>query len=116
GRRVPLRFTLAPGYHISRLRRWCFQLHAYGAGVFNCTPSALAPAYRSGKPSRHLRWTLGAHAQRDSVDDSFRVSTNAHQRRGRHRVKKIQTNKIDSGNFPDNSELVNRVAVFVEDR
>src|ERR1041385_3555330 len=26
GRRVPLRFTLAPGYYISRLRRWAFAL------------------------------------------------------------------------------------------
>jgi hypothetical protein len=36
GRRVPLRFTLAPGYYISRLWRWPFALpfifRAFGAG------------------------------------------------------------------------------------
>src|ERR1051326_8348181 len=29
GRRVPLRFTLAPGYYISRLRRWAFAPGCY---------------------------------------------------------------------------------------
>src|ERR1051326_4709060 len=49
GRRVPLRFTLAPGYSISRLRRWGVALailfRAFGAGalpwLFYFAPSAL---------------------------------------------------------------------------
>src|ERR1051325_11462718 len=49
GRRVPLRFTLAPGYYIPRLRRWAFALaiifRAFGAGrlpwLLYSAPSAL---------------------------------------------------------------------------
>src|ERR1051326_2210884 len=52
GRRVPLRFTLAPGYYIARLRRWAFALaiilRAFGAGalpwLLYFAPSALGVA------------------------------------------------------------------------
>jgi hypothetical protein len=59
GRRVPLRFTLAPGFHIARLWRWylplAFLLRAFGAGTCSwlsyCAPLALALPAFCAKPS-----------------------------------------------------------------
>ena len=34
GRRVPLRFTLAPGFHISRLWRWVAKLNLFNTTIY----------------------------------------------------------------------------------
>src|ERR1051326_7904540 len=51
GRRVPLRFTLAPGYYISRLRRWAFAL-AILFRAFGASRLALAFIFRAFGASR----------------------------------------------------------------
>jgi hypothetical protein len=44
GRRVPLRFTLAPGCHIARLRRWALTTFVQNSTRWNLMLSYRAPS------------------------------------------------------------------------